>query len=81
MVLSSILNLIPHTQTAVVASFEGNEDLIARLQELGFRLGAEVSFVGRAPFNGPILIRLGATVVALRDEEAMCLCLEVTSEQ
>ena len=62
---------------AVVVGYDGLEDLVIRLQELGVRIGAEVSLVGRAPFRGPWLIRLGTTVIALREEEASCLRLEV----
>jgi ferrous iron transport protein A len=46
--------------------------MIERLKEMGLHQGLEVSFVGRAPFRGPLLYRFGNTVLALRLEEASC---------
>jgi ferrous iron transport protein A len=56
-----------------VIGFQGDELLIERLKELGFYVGVKIRYVGKAPFAGPLLIRLGATVMALRQEEAACL--------
>ena len=60
----------------IVIGFDGDEELVIRLQELGIHIGSEISLIGRAPFRGPWLLRLGTTVVALRDDEALCLQLE-----
>jgi ferrous iron transport protein A len=77
---SSILNLKTSQQRAIVLALHGEAELVSRLQELGVRIGSEVSVVGRAPFNGPILVRLGTTVVALREEEALCLQIKINPE-
>jgi len=59
-----------------VIDFTGPNMLIERLQELGFHRGLHCELIGRAPFAGPLLIRLGGTVVALRAEEADCLRIQ-----
>jgi Fe2+ transport system protein FeoA len=41
-----------------------------RLVEMGFCVGCEVRVLYRAPFNGPVAVDLGASVVALRQSEA-----------
>jgi Fe2+ transport system protein FeoA len=41
-----------------------------RLVEMGFCEGSEVRVLYKAPFNGPLAVDLGASVVALRQSEA-----------
>ena len=41
-----------------------------RLVEMGFSVGCEVRVLYRAPFNGPVAVDLGASIVALRQSEA-----------
>jgi ferrous iron transport protein A len=54
------------TVTAVTASCAGRR----RLTELGLRGGAEVQVLRRAPFRGPLALRVGDGVLALRLDEA-----------
>lgn len=75
--LVSILSLKLLQDRAIICAFRGDNELVARLQELGLRIGSEVYVIGRAPFRGPLLLRLGTTVIALREEEANCLQVEV----
>ena len=58
-----------------IIGFAGESLLTDRLQELGLHHGLTIQFVGRAPFHGPLLFSVGATVIALRDGEAACLLL------
>lgn len=59
-----------------VTGHTGDAVVVERLKELGLCQGAKISFNGRAPFSGPLLFRLGAMVLALREEEALCLILK-----
>ncbi len=59
-----------------ITGYNGDQQLIERLKELGLSQGLKISLVGRAPFLGPLLFRLGAMVLALREEEAACLNLK-----
>lgn len=70
------LSAIKPNDLLEVTGFTGDEFLIQRLQEMGINLGHEMKFVGRAPWMGPMMFRIGTTVIALRDEEALCLLLK-----
>jgi ferrous iron transport protein A len=61
---------------AEVVGYLGDADLIERLKELGIHPGLQMTYLGRAPFSGPLLFRFGATVLALREEEVACLRLK-----
>lgn len=53
----------------------GQAQVIERLREMGLHPGLQVEYAGRAPFKGPQMIRVGATLIALRSEEAACVLL------
>jgi Fe2+ transport system protein FeoA len=55
-----------------ILALRGSEDLTERLREMGFFEGAHLDVLGRLPFGGPWLVRLGSTAFALRDLEAGC---------
>jgi ferrous iron transport protein A len=71
--LSSLSELQPGPKALQIQSFCGEEKTIERLKELGLHQGLKIVFQSRMPFSGPSLIRFGATVLALRQEEAACL--------
>jgi len=47
-----------------------------RLFEMGIHQGQKFEYLGTAPFRGPIIIKFGNTVIALRTEEAACLIVK-----
>ncbi len=61
------------TDTYKIIGFCGDHLLIERLKEMGIHQGLQIQSCGRSPFGGPFLFRFGATVVALRKEEAQCI--------
>ena len=69
----SFLKKNPSPAVLEITAFEGNAQVIERLKELGLHPGLQLIYQSRMPFNGPKLIRFGATVLALREEEAACL--------
>lgn len=60
-----------------VIDFKGDLEVIERLKEMGLKAGQFIRIEGRAPFGGPILIRMAATVLALRNEEFVCVNLKL----
>lgn len=54
----------------------GEVALQERLSEIGIRKGMNLVYFSKAPFSGPIIFRVGATMFALREEELSCLILE-----
>lgn len=64
--------------TRVLGFAEGNEDLVARLREIGFAEDDEVELLHRGPFaRKPLCFRLNRTMVALRPDEARAIEVEV----
>jgi ferrous iron transport protein A len=57
---------------------ENSQDpqILSRLREMGLRNSLVLTFEGQAPFEGPILLRFGSTVLGLRWTEFSCLDLE-----
>ena len=63
----------PFMEVLVIADVCGDAGLTRRLREMGFHTGCEVKILGRAPFNGPFIVQLHDSVLALRPFEAQCL--------
>ena len=66
----------PFLQTLVIHDVIGETRLARRLREMGFHSGCEVRILGRAPFNGPFVVQLHDSVLALRPAEAECLLIK-----
>lgn len=67
-----------HQVTRVRGFAEGNEDLVARLREIGFAEDDEVELLYQGPLaRKPLCFRLNRTMVALRPEEARAIEVEV----
>lgn len=79
MVIEEIFTVInmKKGQRAKLIGLQGSSELIKRLLDMGFHLNIEIEFIGRMPFSGPRVIRWGETLLALREEEAKCLILQV----
>lgn len=62
----------------VLGFVSDNEDLIARLREIGFAEEDEVELLYRGPFaRRPLCFRLNRTMVALRPDEARAIRVEL----
>ncbi len=64
---------VAFNQIVQIGSVVGAQDLTRRLREMGFHAGCMVQVISRAPFNGPFLVQLHDSVLALRLAEAECL--------
>jgi ferrous iron transport protein A len=71
--LMKSLYLAPFFETVVISHVDGEPGLTRRLREMGFHKGCEVRILGQAPFNGPLVVQLHDSVLALRQVEAECL--------
>lgn len=67
---------VPSGQKVRLIGFEGSPLIIERLIDMGFHENVELENLGRLPFSGPLLIRCEQTLLALREEEAMCLKIQ-----
>lgn len=61
--------------SAEVIGFTGENQIVERLQELGFYVGARLTVASRAPWGGPLVVHFGQTTLALREEEAKCVII------
>lgn len=73
--LDQISNWSDQDQLSVlqILTLSGDPNTTQRLSELGFLEGANIRYLGQAPFSGPFIFQLGAGSVALRKEEAACI--------
>ena len=58
-----------------ISGFQGHEDLVVRLNEIGFTPGEGVRVVGRSLFKSPLFVEVRGAVVALREGEASCILI------
>jgi Fe2+ transport system protein FeoA len=73
--MSKYLSSMPVSSIVVVTDIrEGS--LSPRLVEMGLCKGCKVEVLYRAPFNGPIAIDLGTSVLSLRLDEADMVLVE-----
>lgn len=70
------LTQAPFFEVVVIGDVNGEPGLSRRLREMGFHSGCEVKVLGRAPFNGPYVVQLHDSVLALRTAEAECLLIK-----
>lgn len=48
-----------------------------RLMELGFTPGEHVTLVARSPFKDPMAVSVRGTIIALRNNEAECIKINI----
>ena len=74
------LSSLSDNAQAVVVDIQPGK-LAPRLVEMGLCKGCNVRILFRAPFNGPLAIDLGASVLSLRLDEAEMVLVEETTDQ
>lgn len=57
-------------EQAVIIAIIAEPALGQRLNALGFKIGKSIVVIRRASFNGPMHVRLGATDIILRPQDA-----------
>lgn len=70
---------LPRGASAVIESVAEHQDprVRRRLLDLGLRPGSPVHLVRKAPFGGPLVLRVADYDIALRPSEARCLLVDV----
>jgi len=67
-------------ESGVVVKIGDLKELKNRLLELGI-LNTPVKIVKKAPFNDPIAIKIGNTIIAIRNKEAQNIEVELFKER
>jgi Fe2+ transport system protein FeoA len=63
-------------QAAEIVRVDGFDAVAARLREMGFVPGQQISFLRRAPFGDPLKCEVQGTRVAVRSGEARRVCIQ-----
>lgn len=66
----SILTNLNPGEYGVIHAIHAEQALHQRLNALGFRIGNKIAMIRRASFNGPLHVRIGATDIILRANDA-----------
>ena len=65
-----LLNCLEPGDTAVIRGFEGNARLQSRLVEMGVLPGVKIRMIKKAPFRGPLEIKIRSYHLSLRFQDA-----------
>ncbi len=61
---------LPIGQLATIQSLHTEPNFKFRLNGLGFRIGKSIKIIRKAPFNGPLHLKLDNTEVMIRQQDA-----------
>ena len=64
------LNRLEPGDTALIREFEGNARLQSRLVEMGALPGVKVRMIKKAPFRGPLEVKIRSYYLSLRFQDA-----------
>ena len=70
------LNALGGGQSAVITAVHGTGEMHARLRDLGFTEESRVTCLFSSAFGDPRAYRVKDTVIALRGDDARCVCCE-----
>lgn len=71
------LDMAPIGSIVELVQLDGDLDIVNRLIDMGFRPGAQIEYIKRMINQGPLVLRLNSTLLALRNEEASCLKVKI----
>ena len=70
------LDQLDRNRPAVVTHVDGRTAVMLRLMEMGLVRGATVQVRKRAPFGGPLELRVGDYILSIRGAEARAVTVE-----
>ncbi|MGE3756687.1 MAG: ferrous iron transport protein A [Pseudobdellovibrionaceae bacterium] len=71
------LTQAPRGQNCRIIQFTCKDEALERLLEMGLSEGQIVTVQGQAPFKGPWILQAGSTLLALRENEAQSIHVEM----
>lgn len=71
-----LLTSVPLNKSVRIERLDGPRQDCARLLDLGFTPGEEITVTQRAPLGDPLIIRVRGALLALRRREAAWICVE-----
>lgn len=73
------LTQAPDQQWLFVKEIQTQKEVTSRLQEMGVVLGAEILVQQRSLWNGPLVLQVGASFLAIRLRDAQQISVEAKS--
>ncbi len=67
------LTALPAGNRATISQLHASPELSQRLNALGLRIGQAIEIIRRAPWHGPLQIRVGTTDLIMRESDAHCI--------
>ena len=68
-------------QSGKVVEFTAGPGLVRRLEEMGIRVGKQVTKIGGMPLRGPVVVQAGGTRIALGHGMAMKVMVELSASR
>lgn len=81
--MSKIINLreMKVGEKGKIASVDAHGIINQRIRDMGLIPGASVSIIGKAPLKDPVALRLSGITIALRNQEADYIKVEISEEE
>ena len=74
--LGRLLSCVPLNTSVTIERLDGPQQDCARLLDLGFTPGEEITVTQRAPLGDPLIVRVRGALLALRRREAAWIRVE-----
>lgn len=74
------LNEVKGNKKLIISKILAQGELGKRIRDLGITPGTEIKVVGKAPLKDPIMVKFRNTVLALRNNEAGSILVDMAKE-
>jgi ferrous iron transport protein A len=75
--MEQLLRNLAVNQKAKILRIAGKNELTRRIRDIGLIPGTLIKVVGRAPLYDPVALKVGGSVITLRNNEADHIFVEV----
>ena len=77
----TLAEVAPQGRCRIIGAAEEHRDLQSRLYALGLYPGVTVDVLRRAPFGDPLQLKVGHTLMSIREREAALVLVEIEGSQ
>ncbi|MDA0978010.1 MAG: FeoA family protein [Proteobacteria bacterium] len=75
----TLADILPRRRCRILGAAENHRDFQSRLYALGLYPGAEVVVLHVAPLGDPMQVKVGQTLISIRNQEASLVEVEQTA--
>lgn len=77
----TLADVAPQGRCRIIGAAEEHRDLQSRLYALGLYPGVMVDVLRRAPFGDPLQLKVGHTLMSIREREALLVIVEIEGRE